>query len=177
MSSVTFSDCSDLLEQPLSVSTPSVSDSDEAQDILTYVPPATYKCPLLHNHALAGRRITVLWADEGWYDAIVVTYLHEFNKHRLVYTEDGAIEQVNLRTVDWRLAPKQCLSPCQPSLVGSTIEFNHPSFDRVFVAIVYRSDQSAEYIGIAYTNEPKTDILTGGGWKVVKDSPSMLYLT
>lgn len=176
MASATSSNSTDPADHTASQSTPS-DESGIPLDLLTYRPGTPCKSPAPEAEAedLIGRCISVMWQDNTWYDAIVVAYLHKKDQHRLVYTTNAEIEEVNLSSVEWELLPKRNPSPRQPSLVGATIEFLHPYFNRVFRAIVYRTDKTGGLISVAYLDDGKTDNLKGGGWVVIKDSPCVLH--
>lgn len=123
---------------------------------------------------LIGRRISVVWEDGYWYEAVVIVYYPTREKYRIVYTFDGSLELVRLGSCRWRLHPKQKPSPRQPSLIGTTIEFRHPLCNKIRRGIVFKAGKTGDIVSVAYRSERKTDNLYGGGWTVVKESPCVI---
>lgn len=117
---------------------------------------------------LVGREVMVCWDDDVWYDAVVIRYLPEVEKYKLVYRMDDGIEVTGLRDRRWMLCAKKTGGMV---LDGAVIEFEWPKDRRRYQAMVYDYSADGRKLLVAYVEDDSTDCLTGGGWEFVKESP------
>lgn len=120
---------------------------------------------------LVGREVLVKYVDDEWYSVMVVRYYPREDEYKIVYLIDDGLETTKLTPGRWLLVPKRRQLYNNRILQGSIIEFTYPGDGLRHRAMVYDYAHTGERIKVAYLNEDHTDILKGGGWDFVTESP------
>lgn len=127
--------------------------------------------PQFTGDKLVGRELLVKYNDDQWYSVIVIRYYPREDEYKIVYQIDDGLETRKLVPGRWLLVPKRRQLYDNRILQGCIIEFTYPSDGQRHRAMVYDYAHTGERIKIAYLNEDHTDILKGGGWDFITESP------
>lgn len=124
---------------------------------------------------LVGREILFCWKDETWYSVIVVAYYPVDDEYKIVYRVDDGLETTTLEPGRFLVIPQKRRIYNNLILEGAIIEFTYPGDGMRHQAMIYDYAQNGTRLKIAYLNEDHTDILKGGGWEFVTQSPCIDY--
>lgn len=129
----------------------------------------------IHNggESILGRQVHIKFNNEQWYVATVVKYFAQPDEYKLVYSTDDGLEIAKLNEGDreWALKMKVTSHADAPVLVGSIIEFEYPGDGKRYQAMIYKHTPDGSKIKVAYLEDYSTDVLEGGAWEFITQSP------
>ena len=95
------------------------------------------------------------------------------NTHKIFYTRDDGVEDLDLSTVKWTLSPPVRDLSQESCLVGATVRCRFQGDGKWYAAMVYKFEDSG-HLKVFYFADSTTGVVDHKNWAVVKPSPCVL---